>query len=288
MCKHILINNFQKSDLNTLRDFASKSHDLDGFGAIIRTKSNVIEVIKDLDKGVFYSELTQRLLQGDVNTLVVHHRTSTNHDGIEYAHPFEFRRVYLTHNGVVQVPGSHNTNTKNDSEALLHHLIKTDFDTAAIQGYFSCFLMTERDTLVLVDDTAPIYTNGRIYSSINMSNKVSLFSRVTLSLLSLDLQGKVISHKPIQVSKSSYGHASAHLSLGHTIVNEQPSDEYSPNVTDFFDLITDSELQKLIKINDHSIFDTIQDLGYAFGLDLTCEDLQEIENVIYDCQVDIA
>ena len=203
MCKHIMINDFRPSDLDTLSQFVDLTYDRDGYGAILRTKSNALETIKSLDSGSFYLTLTRRVLQGDIQTVVVHHRTSTNGRGIEYAHPFEYQGVYMTHNGVVTVPGKHETKTTNDTEALLHHLIKTNFDTLAVQGYYSCFILDDHNTAVLVDDCAPMHTDGRVYSSHKLGESWTKLDKV---MLFLDPATGTPTHTyPIEVSQSTYG-----------------------------------------------------------------------------------
>lgn len=210
MCKHILIKDFQPSDLETLSQFIEKTFDNDGFGAIIRDKTNSIHTLKSLSQGDFYLKLGQALATLQVSDLVVHHRTSTNGQGINYAHPFEYQGNYLTHNGVVSVPDKHETLTTNDSEALLHHLIKTDFQTETIQGYFSCFILNKAGTIVLVDDKAPIYSNDRIFSSHKLGDD---FLQVSLKKIVIPLQGEKV-ESTISVLKSEYGRDKAHLSIG--------------------------------------------------------------------------
>jgi hypothetical protein len=209
MCKHILIRNFTHDDIPLIDDFIARTYDDDGFGAIMRLKGGGIRTAKSLDLGSFYLDVGRWIQAGVIEELVLHHRTSTNESGIDYAHPFEFNGHYLTHNGVVNVPGKHDTKTKNDSEALLHHLIKTNYETQSIAGYFSCFILNDQETIVLVDDSAPIYTDGRVYCSHGLD-----------SLTKIELQ-KIVHRSDgtttkaaIEVSKSSYGADKRHLSLG--------------------------------------------------------------------------
>lgn len=210
MCKHILIRDFSTKDIELVSEFTSRTHDRDGFGAIIRDQDGGIHTLKSLDIGAFYLDVGRWIQSGHVKDLVLHHRTSTNGAGLDYAHPFEFRGNYLTHNGVVSVPGSHDTKTQNDSEALLHHLIKTDFDTAGISGYFSCFIFNAQSTTVLVDDSAPIYSDGRVFSSHRL---VDSWLKIEKKRLVFDLSGNLTSFD-IALTKSDYGYDKAHLSLG--------------------------------------------------------------------------
>lgn len=242
MCKHILINQFNpKTDFDILTQFNAKTFDNDGFGAIIRTDRNKIETFKSLDKGDFYIRLIRRAMAGDIRSLVVHHRTSTNELGIDYAHPFEFRGNWLTHNGVVNVPDKHDTATTNDSEALLHHLIKSDFDTKSISGYFSCFILNPESTTVLVDAIAPMYGDGRVFSSHKLSDNAALIQckRITMSI-----DGVVLSESDIEVSESRYGLDKAHLSLG-----------YQWHSGDMFDYSTGSENDEKFAYDDSRVFD---------------------------------
>jgi len=281
MCKHILFNDFDIQDIQTLKDFVSLTYDNDGFGAIIRTETNAIETIKNLDSQIFYIDLIERITRGDIQTLVVHHRTSTNSPGIEYAHPFEFQGNYLTHNGVVSMPGEYATNTKNDSEKLLHHLISTDFETKSIEGYYSCFILNSKETIVLVDKTAPIYTNGRIYSSHKLSDE---FIKLEASICSLDpFTGEIRSHKEIEIAVSTYGRNLSHLSLGtpkeykwdgkdwnYVDADIPATDEISVNVTEFFDSLTESEENKLNECESgYEIGLVVDQIAWCLGMSLT-------------------
>jgi len=287
MCKHLLIQDFQLSDLQTVKEFASRTNENDGYGAIIRTTANSIETLKSLCLASFYIELTKRVSLGDVSTLVVHHRTSTNEPGIQAAHPFEFEDNYLTHNGVVSVPGTHKTNTTNDSEALLHHLIKTNYNTADIQGYFSCFIINPTETIVLVDATAPIYTtDNRVYSShrlLETDNKIEL-AKITHN----PLTGEMLAWDLIEVTKSTYGHSQASKSLGYdlsyTTLDYAPHDNDMPivtdNVRDFFDLIQHSERQEYWRKSERDAYEYIQDVSYSMGLDLTHHEVMTVMDIL--------
>jgi hypothetical protein len=212
MCKHILINDFSFDDIKAIKQFISLTHDNDGYGAIIRKKSGEIDTLKGLNPSIFYLELMEILYSHydprikTIDSVVIHHRTSTNGQGLAYAHPFYFQGYHLTHNGVVNVPGKHDTKTTNDSEALLHHLLKTDFDTENIDGYFSVFMVSKAETIVIVDDTAPLYSDGRIFCSHNLGKD---FQKIALRKIVI---GK--SDNPIKVKKSDYGKGFYSLSIG--------------------------------------------------------------------------
>jgi hypothetical protein len=281
MCKHILFSNFNKStDLETLAVFSDMTHENDGYGAIIRTKSGKIKTLKSLNQGSFYLKLSSAISANDVESLVVHHRTSTNGDGIEYAHPFDFLGHYMTHNGVVSVPGKHDTRTTNDSEALLHHLVKTGYDTESIRGYFSCFILTSELTRVLVDDTAPIYSDGRVYCSHKLGKN---FSRIALSNLTLDRNGNTRT-QPIVVTKTDYGREKVGLSLGGGYTDTIPDDFYSPDnlyaldrVEDFFYYSSDEALDELAECSDSvGFYDRLFDHCERMGLKLTHNDAEHI------------
>jgi len=278
MCKHILFNNFQASDLGALRQFTTLTHENDGYGAILRTSRGLIEAYKSLDVASFYIELTERILRGDVKTLVVHHRTSTNVEGLDYAHPFEFDGNWMTHNGVVSVPGEHDTATQNDSEALLHHLIKSEYDTLPVEGYFSCFVLNEAETILLVDAIAPIYTDGRVYSSHKLDGtfvKIELVKRVLHPM-----SGKVLVESTIEVTKSNYGQGLRSLSLG-ACADDVLGTYSSDLVSDFFDIATDDDIERVYLIRDaQEKCQAIQELGYAFGLDLMPDDIEVLEDWI--------
>lgn len=281
MCKHILFNNFKVSDLDTLQTFAAMTHDRDGFGAIMRTESGEVQTLKALDLATFYIEFTRMVLSDAYNTVVVHHRTSTNFPGIEYAHPFEFDGHYMTHNGVVSVPGKHDTKTQNDSEALLHHLIKTGYETETIQGYFSCFTLTKTETTVLVDDTAPIYTDGRVYSSHNLGES---FERIALTRIVLDTGGAVINAFPITVTKTDYGRDKSHLSIGYSQTCDYdqgiPSLAWGSGSTEFLELVTEHEEYDLFSMrNDRALEALIDDIARTMGIGLTEKDMEELKLV---------
>lgn len=293
MCKHILFNDFKRSDIDTLKEFIRLTYDRDGYGSIIRDTKGRIETLKCLDSGLFYAELMHRLMDGNVQTLVVHHRTSTNERGLASAHPFEFKDHYLTHNGVVYVPGSHATKTKNDSEALLHHLIKTEYDTKSISGYFSCFVLSKSKTTVLVDDIAPIYTDGRIYSSHQINPEFKKIEKVMLDLC--PKTGDVHSKREIELTKTDYGKDKRHLSLSKTEVNITNDDNWIPEAYDadfsalevndkiieFFDCITDQEEKTLYELrNLEGVDDYIKELALSLGITLNNDDIQLIKEYV--------
>lgn len=227
MCKHILFNQFNpKTDIKTLEDFADKTHDRDGFGAVLRLPGGEIITLKSLSLAGFYRELGEILATSTPETLVVHHRTSTNKGGLDYAHPFEFQGVFLTHNGVVSVPGNHETKTENDSEALLHHLIKTGFDTVSIKGYFSVFMVSAYSTRIIVDETAPIFTDNRVFSSHKMGET---WKKITKKMILIE-NGKTKTSK-IELGVSDYGFEKRGLSLGETY-SEIPGGFYLPEVSE--------------------------------------------------------
>lgn len=262
MCKHILFNNFDpKTDLETLQNFAAKTYDRDGYGAVFRLDDNRIETLKAIDPHVFYLNLGMIIAENQIKDLVVHHRTSTNKLGLEYTHPFEFQGNYLTHNGVVDVPDVHDTKTQNDSELLLHHLMKTNFETKTIEGYFSCFILNERETTILVDETAPIYTDGRIFSSHDLSeSKEDEWHKVTLKKIVIPADGSDATISDIEVApRSNYGMDKAHLSLAYkgsdyTVTSEreefwkdyeidQRLKELTQNAEDFMYIVSENEEQ---------------------------------------------
>lgn len=210
MCKHILIRDFSREDFAILRSFCSKTFDRDGFGAIIRRTDGSLDAFKSLSAPALYLELGAELSRGNVSEVVVHHRTSTNGSGLDYAHPFDFQGHYMTHNGVVTVPGAHDTKTTNDSEALLHHFVKTGFNTKAVSGYFSTFVLNADSTAVLVDEIAPIYTDGRVFCSLDLGG----MTRITKKRITFTRDGSR-HESEIELVESDYGKDKAHLSLGN-------------------------------------------------------------------------
>lgn len=286
MCKHILFNDFNPSDAEALKTFAALTHDRDGFGYIVRTKKGEIETGKSLDLASFYFDLSVRISKNDIQTLVVHHRTSTNGDGIEYAHPFLFSGNYLTHNGVVNVPGVHETQTKNDSEALLHHLIKSGYDTESIQGYFSCFILNESETVVLVDNTAPVYVSedGRIYSSHRLGEG---FTPVSLEKRTLcPRTGLVINREKIKVTVTSYGSNLSHLSLGSVIPDNSyysPSQFEAPEsdaVAYFYDALSGKEEDALFAAKSPDVLRAlILYIADDLGMELLETEIDQLEGI---------
>ncbi len=313
MCKHILFNDFNgDNDLQTLFRFVDKTYDKDGFGAIIRDTDNRIHTFKSLDQTHFYMKLGYYVTQFDIKTLVVHHRTSTNQKGLEYAHPFEFQGNYLTHNGVVTVPGNHDTLTTNDSEELLHHLIKTGFDTLAVQGYYSCFILNDKETIVLADDSAPMWTNGRTFSSHKLGKK---WKQVYKKRIHIPLDGSERTTFDVEVAPSSYGseHRSASIGSGYggsewfkdwqhdyrarghhwedetgriafkPTHNPPGDDDYkacqygSDPITEFFDVIHYKEEEQLAECGSYAnMLELIKDIGWNSGIDLTKDMVEEI------------
>jgi hypothetical protein len=211
MCKHICFTKFDvKTDTPIIHEFVDKTHDKDGYGAIIRTLDNRLLTFKSLKLVEFYMTLGSVIKSTPIRQLVIHHRTSTNKVGYDYTHPFEYKGNYLTHNGVITVPKKYATKTENDSEILLHHLIDTDFDTKSVSGYFSCFILNDKTTTVVVDATAPMYTDGRVYCS----HKLEGLKPIELKKIVHPLVGDPVT-TPIEVTKTEYGRDKAYLSLGH-------------------------------------------------------------------------
>ena len=276
MCKHLLITKFNlETDMSLIFDFADRTHDRDGFGAIMRTIDNSIHTLKSLSLSQFYAEIGYIVATMPISEIVVHHRTSTNGAGIAYAHPFEYKGNYLTHNGVVTVPDKHDTLTTNDSEALLHHLIKTDYNTETISGYFSCFILNDKTTTVLVDDTAPIYSDNRVFCSHPLSGltKISL-ERITFR------SGEIVARSTIKVTKSSYGYDKASLSLGWVWEDTPKTDQgyiVSDSVDDFFDFLSpQDEFEIQCATTEIAKIEIIQNLADYFGIKLTTEETAEI------------
>lgn len=273
MCKHIMIQNFQPSDMDVLGQFTAKTYDNDGFGAIVRTKSNELLALKSLCKADLYLRLGALIGRDSVRDIVVHHRTSTNKSGLDYAHPFEFQGYMLTHNGVVDVPDKHETKTTNDSEALLHHLIKTNFETTTIQGYFSCFILNHESSIVLVDDIAPMFTDGRIFSSHNLGES---FQVLKLTKRTIMLDGKC-TDKPIQVTKTSYGSDKTYLSLGkqYSPTYYNYSDDYDDNGIDlFFRYVSFLEEEKLVSMSFKKRKKAIKSIAAKLVIRLSDDDIE--------------
>lgn len=280
MCKHILITNFKKEDMTSIYRFADLTSDRDGYGAIARMKNGEIKTIKSLNIAEFYTKLAG-IVALKVSELVVHYRTSTNERGVDYAHPFEFQGNYLTHNGVVTVPGKHETKTRNDSEALLHHLIKTNYDTESISGYFSCFILNDTGTTVLVDDTAPIYTDGRIYCSHNLNGEMK-----SVALKKIVISAGISKEKIIKVTKTSYGLDKSYLSLGsgsykHQFYGEDYSDlkdtYYDKGADAFFTYLAPSDERHIENcLTYREAKDMIKMLADEMCIQLTKKDVKEV------------
>ena len=257
---------FRSNDIEIIKAFASKTYDKDGFGAIIRTKNNDILTLKALDSSSFYIDLITLIQNKDVSELVVHHRTSTNGAGIDYAHPFEFQGYYLTHNGVVSVPGIHKTKTMNDSEALLHHLIKTNYETKTIQGYFSCFILNKEMTQVIVDGTAPIYSDNRVYSSHKLSEEMK---PVTCKHIVVG-----VSSKDIEIEQSDYGQDKAHLSIG-----------YYSEIAFFWDNLTPQDESYLARCsNRYELISEIKILADLMYCTLSDQEIEEIADIFNESE----
>ncbi len=299
MCKHILFNEFNfETDLETLRDFAERTSENDGYGSIIRLKNKDIYTYKSLNEGDFYIVLTKFLFErkSEIDTLVVHHRTSTNKNGVDYAHPFEYKGQYLTHNGVVDVPKAkkYKTKTKNDSEKLLHHLVETNYNTKDISGYFSVFMVSRDMTQIIVDGIAPIYTDGRIYSSHDLSSENLKYTKLSMSRVKIT--NGTIETNPIETTKSNYGMDKSYLSLGtkSTIdimplgqdwLNKGHDDidrDYEKQEL-FFAHITDREDQELSNIRGlEDLENAIWDKCIEIGLYLDDRDINEIAEYYLD------
>lgn len=287
MCKHILINNFNvDNDFKYIDKFSSMTSDRDGYGAIIRTDQNGFITLKSLNLASFYLKLGELTRLKNIRDLVIHHRTSTNGSGLDYSHPFEYQGNYLTHNGVVSVPDKHDTKTTNDSEQLLHHLIKTNYDTKVIQGYFSCFILNKDTTTVLVDDTAPMWTDGRVYSSHRLFDE---FEAMALTRLVIDPQGNRHSF-PIEVTKTSYGSDKAYLSLGQSWRDYDAGDSMDRDIPSggrsaywfsqcdvFLRYVTpDDEYLIATAGSDKARYKLIKSMARAWDMELSKEDMREL------------
>jgi hypothetical protein len=287
MCKHILFNDFNKeTDMETIKEFASLTYDKDGYGAMFRTKDNGIGWLKALDIAGFYLELGDTINRHPIKDLVIHHRTSTNKNGIEYAHPFEYQGNYLTHNGVVDVPGKHDTKTTNDSEQLLHHLIKTDYETKTISGYFSCFIINKDETIVLVDETAPIYSNGRVFSSHKIDET---YMKIECKKLTIPVNGER-KIENIEVTKTGYGQDKAHLSLGKYTKTDDGDYNYNAtesinydNIDTFLRYMTrNDEMRLLYCKNKAEVTQTLMEIAFALYIELDESELEELTEYYLD------
>lgn len=223
MCKHILFNNYKHPDhVGVLNQFNSMTFDNDGFGFIAKTKNNILSYKTTLLSDL-YLKLGETIAShnGVLDTLVVHHRTSTNGQGANYAHPFyhESSGTYFTHNGVVSVETSktYDLKTTNDSELLMHHLLdaETPFNTKIVNGYFSCFLVNNHTNTVVVDRTAPIYVSpcGIVYSSHKIGND---WTKIEAKKIDIEpVTGRVLSVTDIELApKNDYGSGYYSKSLG--------------------------------------------------------------------------
>lgn len=78
--------------------------------------------------GTTEGALEEGSLDGDeIQTLIVHGRTSTNVLGTEYCHPYERNKVYVAHNGILSWRGEGPAPTHpNDSGAFLEWLEQND------------------------------------------------------------------------------------------------------------------------------------------------------------------
>jgi hypothetical protein len=110
----------------------------------------------------------------------------------------------------VDIPFDYPVHTRNDSEALLHHILATK-QTSDVSGYFSVFLISRDTTQVIVDDTAPIYTDGRVYSSLKLGDS---FQKIASEWRHLDSIGNAFSVSPVEKTSRLYGRELSHLSLG--------------------------------------------------------------------------
>lgn len=272
MCKHLLIRSFTQADTSVIEAFTRRTHDNDGYGAIIRHHDGTLSTLKSLDLAAFYLSIGKLVESGTISELVLHHRTSTNGDGLAYAHPFEFSGHLLTHNGVVQVPGKHETKTRNDSEALLHHLIKTGFNTLSINGYFSCFILSSSETVVLVDDKAPIYSDGRVFCS----HDLGAMPRIVNRKITFDVSSGERVEESIQVSASQYGAEKRHLSLGAEYQTIEPEAE-SGDPYALLDMLPDDAILALERCrSEREVIQTLATVLYENGLEASEASFAEV------------
>lgn len=270
MCKHILITNFEpEKDMGLIFDFADRTHDRDGFGYIARLTDGTITTFKSLSVAEFYSELGYAVGNHSIKDIVIHHRTSTNGQGVNYAHPFEYQGHYLTHNGVVNVPDKHDTLTTNDSEALLHHLVKNGYDTSMVSGYFSVFLVTTDSIKVIVDDTAPMFTDGRVWSSHKLSEHWTKKEMVMVDI-------NTMAEKPITKVNSDYGLDKAGLSLGRYDWNYDFDYKIQDNLDDFMRFLSVNDETDLVSLNEHEKYFFIKEKAEYLGIKLDNRDILEL------------
>lgn len=274
MCKHILIRDFTSDDINLVYQFIERTHENDGYGAIIRLNNGQLLTYKTLDIAAFYLTIGRWIGSNGVAELVVHHRTSTNHNGLEYAHPFEHQGHAMTHNGVVSMPGNYPTLTQNDSEMLLHHLLATNYRTSDVSGYFSCFVLNESETIVLVDSIAPIYTNGRVYCSHKLNDDMI---KIELTRITYDVRSGTMSQAAIETTKSDYGNAWRGASLGDAWKERTMSTAES-----FLDLLSGDDIEYLSTIvSERELYREIEYYADSLGVELNDHDFNKIAGFLY-------
>ena len=184
MCRIMSISNVSKiKDLDAVmlkvRDLVCEAN-RDGFGYSVSYKNNLFseKFIKPddfvgLNKTLTHEKMmlpifdnSSSLSHGEHGdkplAIIAHGRTSTNWKGdVEYSHPFVKEDNAFIHNGVVDVPRTHQFDlmTENDSEYLANVFWKHGHSgLSKIQGYFAFMNLKLNGKIEIVrDDTASLH-----------------------------------------------------------------------------------------------------------------------------------
>lgn len=114
---------------------------------------------------------------GKAKCAMFHGRISTNKISLLNTHPMIKEGHYLIHNGVVENIGDkYEKETQNDSEDVLHYLIKGSIEGVAkgVSGYYACVAISPDGKMhVFKDATAPLVMSwsDKLESFIFASNK---------------------------------------------------------------------------------------------------------------------
>ncbi len=119
-------------------------------------------------------------LSGITTTLIIHGRTSTNVQGVNYCHPYKQNSTYLAHNGVLSWTGrkSEEPKHKNDSGAFLKWLESTEHPVPEKwadfwSGYGALAIMREKHNLQIVK-----CSNARLSMALRRSTEGYIFATV--------------------------------------------------------------------------------------------------------------
>lgn len=229
MCKLFIatdVSKMNKEDLNSMinivEEFFYKS-ERDGFSITTKSHGEPVDFYKFINK-------KNDILIDNINSLILHGRTSTNSVSLINTHPIQVDDIFLSHNGVVQdLNLDYELKTSNDTEYLTYRINQgINAVEKNIRGYYAAtFVRDSNNELVIFrDDIAPLYFvwSEEFESFFYCTSRVLLekLFLVEASSMPENTLLKYIGNELIETVKFNPGGSSvyadnlAHLSLGNS------------------------------------------------------------------------